>query len=284
MTKTDQTAPRSILITGCSSGIGLDSAITLQKRDWQVFATCRKATDCARLTADYGLTSFVIDYEKPETISAGLAEALRLSGGKIDALFNNGAYAIPGASEDVPVAAMRAIFEANFFGWHDLVTQILPHMRAQGHGRILQNSSILGFTAMPYRGPYNATKFAIEGLTDTMRLELVGSGVEMILIEPGPIRTKIRENSYPHFKKWITVKGSAHEALYRKALIPRLTEKDPAKAPFELDAEAVTKDVIHALEAKRPKLRYRVTWATKLMMPLKRLLPTRLMDKVAIKF
>ena len=275
---------KTILITGCSSGIGLDAALTLQKRGWQVFATCRKAQDCTRLESEYGLTSFVIDYERPETINSGVAQALSLADGGIDVLFNNGAYGIVGATEDVPVAAMRAIFESNFFGWHDLICQIVPHMRQQGSGRILQNSSILGFAAMRYRGPYNATKFAIEGLTDTMRMELKGTGVEMILIEPGPIRTKFRENAYENFKKWITVEGSSHEGFYRKVLIPRLATKNPKKDPFELGVEAVTKDVIHACEAKRPRLRYRVTWATKLMMPVKRILPTRLMDMVARNF
>ena len=275
---------KTILITGCSSGIGLDCAIELQKRGWQVFATCRKQADCARLEAEHELVSFVLDYEKPETIKSGLDQALALADDGIEVLFNNGAYAITAAGEDVPVAAMRAIFESNFFGWHDLNCQIIPHMRARGQGRILQNSSILGFAAMRYRGAYNATKFAIEGLTDTMRMELKGSGVEMILIEPGPIRTKIRENAYENFKKWITVEGSAHEALYRKILIPRLSAVSPKKDPFELGVEAVTKAVIHAVEAKRPKLRYRITWATKLMMVVKRLLPTRLMDKVARNF
>ena len=271
--------PKTILITGCSSGIGLDSALALQARGWQVFATCRRQADCDRLQTDFGLTSFVLDYEVPQTITKAVEQALSLSGGTIDALFNNGAYAIPGATEDVPTDAMRAIFEANVFGWHELTRQILPHMRRQGRGRILQNSSVLGFAAMRYRGPYNATKFAIEGLTDTMRLELQGSGVDIILIEPGPIRTKIRENSYPHFTKWISPKGSAHEAVYRKALIPRLAAKETKKDMFELEPEAVTKVVIHALESRRPKLRYRVTWATTFMMIAKRILSTRLMDR-----
>lgn len=281
---TAQNHKRTILITGCSSGIGLDSAIALSKRGWQVLATCRKQADCDRLIADYGLISFVLDYEKTETIEQAVNTALAHSGGKIDAVFNNGAYAITAATEDVPVEAMRAIFEANFFGWHALNRLIIPHMRAQGHGRILQNSSILGFAAMRYRGAYNATKFAIEGLTDTMRMELKGSGINMVLIEPGPIRTNIRENAAANFKKWITVKGSAHELFYHRILIPRLTAINPKKDPFERGADAVTKDVIKALESRRPKARYRITWATKLMMPVKRLLPTRMMDMVARNF
>lgn len=274
----------TILITGCSSGIGLDAALALHKKGWQVLASCRKSEDCKRLEKDYGLTSFVIDYEKPETIKAGAEKALSLADGGIDVLFNNGAYAIPAAGEDVPVDAMRAIFEANFFGWHDLNCRLIPHMRARGNGRILQNSSVLGFAAMRYRGAYNATKFAIEGLTDTMRMELKGTGVKMILIEPGPIRTKFRENAYVNFKKWITVEGAAHEAFYDKVVIPRLATKNPKKDPFELGVEAVTKAVIHAVESPRPKLRYRITWATTYMMIVKRLLPTRLMDMVARNF
>ena len=155
---------------------------------------------------------------------------------------------------------------------------------AEQAGRIIQNSSVLGFAALRYRGAYNATKFAIEGLTDTMRLELKGSGIDMILIEPGPIRTKIRENAYANFKKWITPDNSVYAALYRDLLIPRLSAQDPHKDPFELGPEAVTKAVIHAAESRRPKLRYRVTWATSLMMIVKRILPTRAMDFVARHF
>ena len=275
---------KSILITGCSSGIGLDSALTLQKRGWQVFATCRKKADVARLEKDYGLTSLVLDYEDEASIDAALEAVLAQTGGKLDALFNNGAYAIPGAVEDLPTEALRTIFEANFFGWHHLTRAVLPIMRAQGYGRILQNSSVLGFAAMRYRGAYNATKFALEGLTDTLRLEIKDTPIHLILIEPGPIRTLIRENSYPHFQKWIDVENGAHKVVYRKALIPRLTAVNPPRDTFELNPDAVTKDVIHALESSRPKLRYRVTWATSFMMVFKRLLPTRLLDKITIRF
>ena len=275
---------QSILITGCSSGIGLDAALTLSQRGWRVFASCRNKADVARMTDEFGLESVLIDYEDQDTIEAGFQEVLAATGGRLDALFNNGAYAIPGAVEDLPTAALRQIFEANFFGWHHLTRLALPVMRAQGHGRILQNSSVLGFAALRYRGAYNATKFALEGLTDTIRLETDHPHIHFSLIEPGPIRTKIRENSVPHFQKWITVKGSAHEQLYEKALIPRLTAINPPKDMFELEADAVTKDVIHALESPRPRIRYRITTATKLMMIAKRLLSSRQMDKLAHRF
>lgn len=284
ITKETPIMSQSILITGCSSGIGLDAALTLSQRGWRVFASCRNKADVSRMTDEFGLESVLIDYEDQDTIEASFQEVLATTGGRLDALFNNGAYAIPGAVEDLPTAALRQIFEANFFGWHHLTRLALPVMRAQGHGRILQNSSVLGFAALRYRGAYNATKFALEGLTDTIRLETDHPHIHFSLIEPGPIRTKIRENSVPHFKKWITVKGSAHEQLYEKALIPRLTAINPPKDMFELEADAVTKDVIHALESPRPRIRYRITTATKLMMIAKRLLSSRQMDKLAHRF
>ena len=148
---------RTILVTGCSSGIGYDCAIGLRAAGWRVFASCRSAEDCARLKSE-GFDSPLIDYERPETIETGLAEVLAATGGTLDALFNNGAYAVPGAVEDLPTEALRAIFEANFFGWHTLTRAVIPVMRAQGHGRIVQNSSVLGFVTMPWRGAYNATK------------------------------------------------------------------------------------------------------------------------------
>ncbi|RZV99314.1 MAG: SDR family NAD(P)-dependent oxidoreductase, partial [Rhodobacteraceae bacterium] len=177
---------KSILITGCSSGIGHDAAHGLVQRGWRVFATCRKAEDCDRLRAE-GLESFRLDYEDEDSIGAALNEALSLTGGTLDAVFNNGAYGIPGLLEDMPRDALRAIFETNFFGQHDLTRRVIPVMRAQGHGRILMNSSILGFAALKWRGAYNSTKFAMEGWSDTLRMELHSSNIRVILIEPGPI-------------------------------------------------------------------------------------------------
>jgi len=271
-----------ILITGCSSGIGLDTAIRLRHRGWRVLATCRKEADCIRLKA-MGLESFRLDYEDTRSIHDGFAEAMQRSGGRLDALFNNGAYGIPGAVEDLPTDALRQIFEANFFGWHELTRLALPVMLRQGEGRIIQNSSVLGFAALRMRGAYNATKFALEGLTDTMRLELRGSGVKLVLIEPGPIRTKIRENSYPHFKRWITWKGTRLEAFYHGVLIPRLEAVNPPKDRFELMPDAVSEALIHALESPRPRIRYRITTATKLMALFKRLLSSRNFDRLAAR-
>ena len=275
---------KSILITGCSSGIGRDAAETLARRGWHVIAACRKPEDCKRLHDSTGLQTVLIDYEKPETIDTGFQEAMTLTKGRLDALFNNGAYAIPGAVEDLPTAALRTIFEANFFGWHHLTQLALGVMRPQNAGRIIQNSSVLGFAGLRYRGAYNATKFALEGLSDTMRLELRGTGLNIILIEPGPIRTRIRENSWPHFQKWIKVEHSPYQRVYERALIPRLTAINPPADQFELMPDAVTASLIHALESPNPRPRYRITWATTFMMIAKRLLPTRWMDHVASRY
>jgi NAD(P)-dependent dehydrogenase (short-subunit alcohol dehydrogenase family) len=267
---------RNILMTGCSSGIGYAAAHALAKRGWRVFATCRREADCRRLE-DEGLRSLRLDYEAQDSIGEAFRAVLAESGGRLDAVFNNGAYGVPGAVEDLPTDALRAIFEANFFGWHELTRLVLPVMRAQGHGRIVQNSSVLGFAALKYRGAYNSTKFALEGLSDTLRLELRGTGIHLVLIEPGPINTKIRVNSYPHFKKWIDWKASPHQSLYETKLIPRL-EAEVVKSPFELEPDAVVTKLVKALEAERPKPRYYVTVPTYLMGAARRLLSTRHMD------
>lgn len=272
---------RTLLITGCSSGIGLAAARTMQARGWKVLATCRKAVDCERLREE-GFISFRLDYEDRESIREGFERALEEGDGRIDALFNNGAYGIPGFVEDLPGDALRAIFEANFFGWHELTRLVLPVMSAQGAGRIVQNSSILGFAAMKYRGAYNSTKFAVEGYSDTLRLELAGSGIEVILIEPGPIDTKIRENSYGPFKRWIDWRNSRNKAFYEEKMIPRL-EAERVDSPFELQPDAVVKKLIHALESPRPHPRYYVTVPTHAFGLLKRLLPTRTLDWIARK-
>lgn len=273
---------KSVLITGCSSGIGYDAAQGLRERGWRVFASCRKQVDCDRLRA-MGFDTPRIDYEDEASIESGLAEVLAATGGTLDAVFNNGAYAIPGAVEDISRDAMRAIFEANLFGVHDLTCRIIPVMRAQGHGRIINNSSILGFSAMRMRGAYNATKFAMEGLTDTMRLELAPTPIEVVLIEPGPITTKIRRNSQPQFEHWVDWEGSALRNFYEKVMMPRLYADEGPPDTFELPPAAVTKKLIHALESRRPHPRYYVTTPTYFMGLMKRLLPTRLLDKLAIK-
>ncbi len=267
----------TILITGCSSGIGYAAAVGLRARGWRVFASCRQELDCARLR-DEGFESPRLDYTDAESIITALADVLEATGGTLDAVFNNGAYALPGLVEDMPTEALRAIFEANFFGWHTLTRAIIPVMRAQGHGRIIQCSSVLGFVGRPWRGAYSATKFALEGLTDTMRLELRGSGIKTILIEPGPITSKIRSNSIPHFEHWIDWENSARAADYETELAERLYN-DSGPDKFELPPEAVVKKLVRALESKRPRPRYFVTTPTYIAGFLRRILSTRLLDK-----
>ncbi len=272
----------SILITGCSSGIGLDAALTLHERGWRVFATCRSQSDCDELVAK-GLESFVLDYACSESIHSAVAQVLELTGGTLDALFNNGAFAIPGRVEDLPRDALRSIFETNLFGQFELINAVLPSMRQHNKGRIINNSSVLGFAALPFRGAYCSTKFAMEGLSDALRLELNHTNIEIILIEPGPIGTKIRENSIPHFEQWIDWKTSAAKEEYETTLIPRLYEPALKKDRFELECSAVTNKLIHALEHPRPKPRYYVTTPTYIAGTLKRLLSTRLLDKVLMR-
>ncbi|MEX0285876.1 MAG: SDR family NAD(P)-dependent oxidoreductase [Paracoccaceae bacterium] len=272
---------KSILITGCSSGIGYDAAVTLRDRGWRVFASCRKQADCDRLQAE-GFDSPRIDYTDPATIKSGLADVLDATGGTLDALFNNGAHALSGAVEDLPVEGLRAIFEANFFGWHDLTRQVIPVMRAQGNGRIVQCSSTLGLVYMRWRGAYTATKHALEALSDTMRLEMEGTGIDVILIEPGPITTKFRENGIAPFEKYIDCKNSPRRAEYEAGLVRRLyTDSGPDK--FELPASAVTAKLIRALEAPRPAARYYVTFPTYLTAFLRRILTTRGVDRILRK-
>ncbi|WP_425040500.1 SDR family NAD(P)-dependent oxidoreductase [Primorskyibacter sp. S187A] len=267
---------KTLLITGCSSGIGYDAAHGMRAAGWRIFASCRKETDCARLRSE-GFDAPRIDYEDPASIEAGLGEVLNETGGRLDALFNNGAHGTPGAVEDLPTQALREIFESNFFGWHELTRQVIPVMRAQDHGRIVQNSSVLGFVTLRWRGAYNATKFALEGLTDTLRVEMADTNIKIITIEPGPITAKIRQNSIPHFERWIDWKASPRRAQYEESLLQRLY-KDSGPDPFELPASAVTGKLRHALESARPKPRYYVTTPTYVMGTAKRLLPTRAMD------
>jgi NAD(P)-dependent dehydrogenase (short-subunit alcohol dehydrogenase family) len=266
----------TILITGCSSGIGYDAALGMRAAGWRVFASWRKAEDCDRMRAE-GFESPRIDYEDAETIATGLAEVLEATGGRLDALFHNGAYAIPGAVEDLPTGALRQIFEANFFGWHELTRHVIPVMRAQGGGRIVMNSSVLGFVGLRWRGAYVATKHALEGITDVLRLEMAETGVKVILIEPGPVTSLIRRNSIPHFERWIDWEASPRAAQYRESLLKRLYQsKGPDR--FELPASAVTKVLLRALTARNPPARCRVTIPTKAMAVAVRVLPGRLLD------
>ncbi|HED34524.1 MAG TPA: SDR family oxidoreductase [Gammaproteobacteria bacterium] len=271
---------KSILITGCSSGIGLYAAQQLHQRGYQVFASARKPEDVERL-GQLGLNSLQLDLQDPLSIKNAVIRILEQTQGGLHALFNNGAYGLPGAIEDLSREALRAQFETNLFGTMELTNMILPVMRKQGHGRIIQNSSILGFAAMPYRGAYNASKFALEGLSDTLRQELYGSNIHISLIEPGPIISDFRTNALLAFNTFIDAENSPHKQQYA-SLLARLEKEGPA-APFTLGPDAVYKKLLHALEARRPHARYYVTAPTYIMGYLKRFLSTRAMDWVLMK-
>lgn len=267
---------KTILITGCSSGIGYDAAHGLRARGWRVFASCRQERDCDRLR-DEGFESPQLDYGDEASIHRALGEVLEATGGTLDALYNNGAYAVPGAVEDLPTGALREIFEANVFGWHTLTRAVVTVMRAQGHGRIVNCSSVLGLVPMPWRGAYVSTKYALEGLTDVLRIEMRDTPIDVILIEPGPITSRIRANSVPHFETWIDWRASPRARQYEASLLKRLYAA-PSKDRFELPPSAVTDKLVRALEHPRPKPRYYVTFPTHLMGRLRRLLPTRALD------
>ena len=271
---------KTILITGWSSGIGYCAAKGLQERGYRVFATARKRSSVEKLLAE-GLESFRLDLNDSNSLHFAFEEVMRRTGGELYALFNNGAYGLPGAVEDLSRDALRAQFETNVFGWQELTNLVIPVMRRQGYGRIIQNSSVLGFVALPFRGAYNASKYAIEGLSDTLRLELKGSNVYVSLIEPGPIASQFRTNAVQALQKYIDIENSFHREKYQ-GVLSRLNKPGPA-VPFTLPPEAVLKRVIHALEAEKPQARYYVTIPTYLFGIFKRILSARALDFLLAK-
>lgn len=273
------TESKTILITGCSSGIGYSTAVYLKSRGHRVICSARKMDDVDRLRLE-GFECLQLDLADSASIKAAVAALIALTDGRIDALFNNGAFGQPGAVEDLSREVLRQQFETNFFGTHELTNLLLPLMRQQGHGRIIYNSSVLGFVAMKFRGAYNASKFALEGLADTLRLEVRGSGIHIVLIEPGPIESRFRQNAFALYQKNIDSEHSFHKGTYR-AMEARLQKPGPA-APFTLPAIAVAEKVALALESKRPNIRYPVTVPTRLFAWLKRLLPTAWLDKLLV--
>lgn len=271
---------KSILITGCSTGIGLCVAQALQQRGYRVFATARKEADVKKLIA-LGLESVQLDLDNSASIKSAFNTIIEKTDGTLDALFNNGAYGQAGAIEDLSRDVLRQQFETNVFGWHELTNLALPVMLKQGYGRIIQHSSVLGFVALKFRGAYTASKYAIEGLSDTLRQELIGTNIYIALIEPGPIKSQFRANSFAAYKKNINKEKSRFKTEY-EATEKRLGKKGAA-VPFTLPPEAVLKRVIHALESKKPKPRYYVTTPTYLFGYLKRFLSSRIMDKLLNK-
>lgn len=276
----NDSAEKSVLITGCSSGIGRCVAQGLRERGYRVFATARKADDVRSLT-EAGFEALLLDLDDSASIEVAVGKVLERTGGRLYALFNNGAYGQPGAVEDLSREVLRAQFETNLFGWHELTRRLLPAMRHRGEGRIIQNSSVLGLVVLPYRGAYNASKFALEGLSDTLRLELAGSGIHVSLIEPGPVQSRFRANAHRAFLANIDAEHSVHRENYRA--MERRFEKEGPAVPFTLPPEAVLKRVIHALESPRPRPRYYVTFPTYLFGFLRRLLSSRQLDRVLLR-
>lgn len=271
---------RTIIVTGCSSGIGAFCARALAEDGWRVFATVRKAEDLAPLEAA-GIEALLMDYADEDSIVALVDEVARRTGGQIDALFNNGAYGQPGAIEDLSTDVLRRQFEANFFGWHALTRRVIPLMRARGEGRIVQCSSILGLLPYRYRGAYTASKYALEGLSVTLRMELEGSGIHVSLIEPGPIESRFTANALKMIEENVDIEGSAHATEYKRQLT-RLGGKGPINR-YKLGPDAVYKVLKHALTATRPRPHYPVTVPARRGLLLKRLLPADLFYRLMRK-
>ncbi|AEG05367.1 SDR family oxidoreductase [Sinorhizobium meliloti WSM1022] len=267
----------TIIVTGCSSGIGAYCARALQRDGWRVFATVRRPEDQAPLEAE-GIETFIMDYTRPETIAALVEAVMALSGGRIDALFNNGAYGQAGAVEDLPTEALRLQLETNVIGWHDLTRRVIPAMRARGHGRIVQCSSILGLVPYRWRGAYNASKFALEALSLTLRMELAGSGIGVSLIEPGPIASKFTTNAIAYIERFIDLENSVHRAEYERQMRRLRGESKPA--PGKLGPDAVYAALKHALTARRPRPHYIVTRPARQGALLKKLLPAALFYRI----
>lgn len=272
---------RSILITGCSSGIGLDAVRTMKARGWRVIATARKPQDLARLKSEEGVDALYLELANPQSIATCAVDALTLTNGKLDAIFNNAAFGQPGAIEDVTPQLLREQFEVNVIGTHDLTRRIIPAMRRNNSGRIVQCSSILGFVAVSYRGPYCASKHALEALSTSMRLELADTGIKVSLIEPGPIRSRFVESAMERLLSHIDIEGSPHREKY---LVRLEAMKAGGQSFFKLEPSSVSKRLIHAVESSRPQRRYYVTTPTYLAAAFKRLLPPFATEYFATKF
>lgn len=270
---------RTVLITGCSSGIGYCVALGLRDRGYRVFATARDSADVGVLT-NKGFEALRVDLNDSDSIDSAVESVFERTGGKLFGLFNNAGFGQPGAVEDLSRKALREQFETNVFGTHELTCRVVPAMRRQGRGRIIQNSSMLGFVSLRYRGAYNSSKHALEALTDTLRMELEGTGIRVSLIQPGPIESRFRQNAYAAYQRNIDPRKSAHHNTYMT--LERRLQSDDSTAAFTLPPEAVLKKVIHALESSQPRIHYYVTFPTYLFAALKRLLSRRSLDRVLL--
>jgi len=272
---------KSILITGCSSGIGYETAHYLHKNGYEVFASARREEDVQKLK-DEGLNALQLDVTDTDSIDRALQLVLERTGGKLYALFNNAGYGQPGALEDIPSYALREQLETNVIGLHEMTRRIIPVMRRQGYGRIIQHSSVLGLISLRFRGAYNASKYAIEGLCDTLRLELAGTDIHVVTMNTGPIHSRFRDNATKMFLENIEMETSHFAKEYKEEVLAR-KEKKSEKSSFTKEPIEVIKKVVLALEKPQPKPRYHVTTATHLLAGFKRLLPTAWLDKILLK-
>jgi short-subunit dehydrogenase len=264
----------NIIITGCSSGIGLETANYLKDKFIKVYPTARALEDVDMLK-DLGFENAMqLDVTKPDTISAVIEKVLELDG-KIDVWFNNAGFGQPGAIEDIKTDILREQFETNVFGLHECTRQIIPVMREQGYGKIIQHSSVLGLISLFGRGSYNASKYAIEGLTDTLRLELKDTGIYPVLLNTGPITSHFRHNAVIKLKENIDIEHS----IFKERYLNNLKGADK-KVPFNEEAVSVARIVHKIILSERPKPRYYITKATYLLGYLKRVLSTLLLDKI----
>jgi len=269
------TQQRSILITGCSSGIGLAAASIMKARGWRVFATARQEADLARLRDDVSVEAVALELRDSASVARCAEHVLTATGNRLDAVFNNAAVGQIGAIEDLSADVLREQFEVNFIATHDLTQRLIPAMRAQGAGRIVQCSSVLGFVSAPFRGAYCASKFALESLSDAMRYELHGTGIHVSLIEPGPIRTRFVDHAMEKLQANVDIEGSPHRDIYH-ARLEKMQQGGASR--FKLEPEAVVKKLIHAVESPRPKTRYYVTTPTYVAAAAKRVLPPVVSD------
>jgi len=263
---------KSIFITGCSSGIGLVLAKGLQSRGHRVIASCRSPEDVTRLT-DMGLETLQMDVNDSASIQSAFAEIAKRFSGTLDVLINNAGYGQAGALEDISREVMRAQFETNVFGLLEVSNHAIPLMRRQKSGRIINISSLLGIVSLPFRGAYNASKYAVEGISDTLRLELKTAGIEVIAIEPGPVASNFRDSVVDRSLQAIDMKNSAFAQQYRVMLDSYKQKKSDSvltKSP-----DAVLKKVVHAIEARRPYPKYAVTLPAHLLMFARRILSTK---------
>ena len=271
---------KSILITGCSTGIGYTCAHGMKARGWKVIATARKDEDIARLKKE-GFTTFFLDYRDEASIQTCFEQVMLETNGTLDVVFNNGAYGLLGAVEDIKTDDLREQFEANFFGWHTLTKLIIPVMRKQMGGRIVQCSSVLGIVSGKHRAPYAATKYAIEAFATSMRMELKPWNIHISCIRPGPIETEFLATSLRVLHEKVDLENTAHKADYEASL--NRMNKGAKSSPFKLGPEAVLAKLVHACEGKSPKLAYSVTKLTYIADIIRRLLPTRLAEKILAK-